>query len=484
MLPYKSIIQIDRDKKLPVFLQISQQLTGEIIAGRLAPGAKLPGSRKMADLLGVNRNTIIAAYQELTMQGWLRQGSGSGTFVRKELPANTGQPDVKITIKPDPEHHPKRAEKYTYHFDDGQPDVRKAPLLALTREMSALVKTDYFHRNLNYPEELRGDEKLREQLAEYLGQTRGIKASPDQILVTRGTVNSFHLFLEEKIYEDEVVIVGVPGYKVFTQMAARRSAKVLEVNVDDNGIDVQAIEEICRSRKVSLLYVIPHHHHPTTVKLCADRRLKLIRLAKKNNFTILEDDYDYDFHYEGSPVVPLASHDQLKQVVYVGSFSKLLVPSVRLGFLVGPQQLIDQLAQKRRTVDRCGNPLIERAMANLMETGVIRRSLRKAVRSYRERRDLLCELLQRNLAGCIFFDKPDGGMAVWARFHPKIDLTRLVMDCRSANLFLPLPEEYNTEFRDHLRLGFAMMDENEIRAAFTVLKECVDRQSSSWTREA
>ena len=470
MLPFHSLIHVDKTDKLPVYLQISQQLADLIITGRLSPGTKLPGSRKMSEFLGVNRNTIVAAYEELDMQGWIDTRNSSGSYVKEKLPV-TVEKHTKVTDAEMVDDLAEIHQIYPLNFDDGQPDVRFAPLLSLTREMSALVRTDYFHRNLNYSEELRGDLKLRQQLSIYLRQTRGIDTNSDGILITSGTVNAFHLYLHHALTRNDTVIVGKPGYITFNKILHSLDVKVIEVEVDEHGLDVDQIEEVCQLRKISLVYTIPHHHHPTTVKLSAERRMKLMQLSEYYGFKIIEDDYDYDFHYDSSPILPLASYKQNGNVVYVGSFSKLLMPSIRIGFLVASPKLVLALSRRRRYVDRCGNPLIERAMANLMQSGEINRSLKKAIKNYRVRRDLLSHLMREELPGLVTFQNPEGGMAIWVQFHEDIDIRLMLNHCRRNGLDLSDPDFYNMEGNHHLRLGFAMMNEEEIKKGFRILKE-------------
>ncbi|MEL6561761.1 MAG: PLP-dependent aminotransferase family protein [Bacteroidota bacterium] len=472
MLPFNSIIHIDKSDKLPVYLQISQQLTDLILSGRLLPGTKLPGSRKMAGLLEVNRNTIIAVYEELDMQGWLDTRNSSGSYVKEKLPV-VAETYIKVTESAMVDDLVEVHKTYPLNFDDGQPDVRFTPLLSLTREMSALVKTDYFHRNLNYSEELRGDIKLRQQLSIYLRQTRGIDTNSDGILITSGTVNAFHLYLHHVLSKNDAVIVGTPGYTTFNKILDTINVKTIEIAVDEDGLQVDQIEKVCQQRDIAMVYAIPHHHHPTTVKLSAERRMKLMQLSEKYNFKIVEDDYDYDFHYDSSPVLPLASYKQHDNVVYVGSFSKLLMPSIRIGFLVASPTLVLALSRRRRYVDRCGNPLIERAMANLMESGEINRSLKKAIKNYRVRRDLLADLLTEELSDFIDFQKPEGGMAIWVQFREDVDIRQTLNYCRDRGLDISDPDFYNTTGNHQLRLGFAMMNEQEIKEGFSILKDSI-----------
>ncbi len=473
MLPYKSLIKIDKKADTPVYLQISQQLVNEIIAGRIAANTKLPGTRKFSEILKVNRNTIIASIEELKAQGWLVSKSSSGTFVNSDLlEVNEGlnkttSPNLRI------KQTQPNLNQLKYHFDDGHPDVRLAPLLSLTREMSALVKTDYFHRNLNYTDEFQGDVDMRGELVNYLQDTRGIKTTAENVLLTRGTIMSFHLIISNLMSKGDRVIVGKPGYTTFNHTVEREGGELIHLPVDENGLQVHLMEEICLKFKIKFVYVIPHHHHPTTVRLSAERRMKLLALSKKHDFTIIEDDYDFDFHFDNKPILPLSSYSQDPNIIYVGSFSKLLVPSIRLGFLIAPQHIIKKLVIARRFIDRCGDPLVERAMANLMQSGLIGRHLRKSKRVYRKRRDLLMSLIDDHLSVKVIFTKPAGGMAIWVRFDDSIDISLLIKTCAELGLFISNPHHYNHDDKQMTRLGFASMDEVELKIAFEILKKCV-----------
>lgn len=169
--------------------------------------------------------------------------------------------------------------------------------------------------------------------------------------------------------------------------------------VDAHDPDVDAVEARCRRQPVRLLYLTPHHHHPTTVTLRADRRHRLLRLAEVYGFAIFEDDYDYDFHYASAPILPLASADAHGSVVYVGSLCKSLAPSIRVGYLVAPANAVQVLTAMRRRIDIQGDSLLEEAVAELYRNGDVRRHLAKAVRAYRVRRDVLCELPGKELGG-------------------------------------------------------------------------------------
>ncbi len=476
MLPYKSIIEIDRSSEMPIYLQIAKGIIDEIGNGRIPPGSRLPSTRQMAEWLDVHRKTIVAAYNELDGQGWIESKKTSGTFVNNQLPIR--QPIAVIPEKPSVNVRPVRAiteANFNYQFDDGAPDIRLAPLQALAREYSSLLKNSNFIRSLNYSEELKGDHRLRTSLANYFRETRGINVSIDQILVTRGSVMAFYLLLNYYLHPGEHVAVGYPGYWAFNRLITIHKGQRVPIPVDENGLDVDRLEECCRQKNIRLVYVISHHHHPTTVTLSPERRLKLLQLAERYNFMILEDDYDYDFHYNSSPVLPLASLQHQDRVVYVGSFSKTVAPGLRIGFLVGSMELVEQLSLIRRFIDRMGDFTLERAISRLLDSGEIRRHLNKSLQAYRRRRDFLCKQLTLELYDYVSFKVPEGGMAVWAKFASFINLDLLATNLKSRGLLISPASKYDTKELNYTRLGFACMNIEEMEKGFTILQEELKR---------
>ena len=239
--------------------------------------------------------------------------------------------------------------------------------------------------------------------------------------------------------------------------------------MDEHGIDVYAIAEICQKTPVRLVYVTPHHQHPTTVIMPAERRLRLLQLARQYGFCILEDDYDYDFHYNSSPILPLAAADAGNNVVYVGSLSKVFSPALRIGYVVAPPEVIEAMANLRRIIDRQGDNMLEAAVAVLFRDGEMRRHLKKAQKIYHRRRDFFCDLLKTELGHVIEFTKPIGGLAVWARFDRKFSLPDLAFKSRKNGLWISDGLFYNAEL-NATRLGFAAVNEEEIERGMEILK--------------
>ena len=473
MLPFKSIIHLKGDSRLPLYNKIANSVIEEISKGTLRPGSRLPGSRQLSEILGVHRKTVVAAYDELLAQGWIQTRGRSGTFVHHDLPAIQKASIPSYEIK-DAERPAliKEDAHITLRFDDGFPDIRLAPLKSLAKEYSSLLKNNNFIKSLSYSSEIHGDSILRKELCNHLKDTRGIYVDPQHILISRGSIIAFYLIVNSFVSKNDVVVVGAPGYNTFNDIVKNKNGRLIEVKVDRFGLDIVDIEKVCQDHKIKFLFAISHHHHPTTVTLSAERRIQLIELSKKYDFQIIEDDYDYDFHYESSPVLPLASLQHEGRVIYVGSFSKTITPALRLGFVVADPMLIDQLADMRRYIDRSGDVVLERATAHLIKFGEIRRHLNKALRLYKKRRDLLCFLLKKHFLLDILFDVPEGGMAIWVTFADHVDIPKLIATANKNGLKITPP--FHTESSRSTRLGFASLNEGEIQKAVVLLKLSFD----------
>lgn len=487
-IPFQTVIKIDRSIDHPVYLQIARQLINAIQRGVLQAGSQLPGSRSLALILQVHRKTIIAAFDELDAQGWTEIRPNKGTFVRKELPQD---PDIKpysaglLTSYPEKTGYQFRKSMLLdaltlspntgLEFNDGLPDIRLLPLERLSKVYGGILrsKTNYRHFGYSHAE---GNVFYREMLADYLNNTRGLHIKKENILTTRGIHMSIYMASSMLIDAGDVVVVGDLSYYLANMCFQQCGAKLQAVPVDKDGISTEAVRELCKRQKIRMLYLTPHHHYPTTVTLSAERRVELLNLAAQYGFIILEDDYDYDFHYKGNPVLPLASADTNGMVVYIGSFCKSLAPGFRSGYLVAPENLILEMAKFRRLVDRQGDMLMEQAIAELLEEKEIQRHLKKAVKVYQDRRDLFTSLLIKELGGELTFDAPPGGLSVWTNWNPDLNLMRISKNCTKMNLHLPQELLYQNEHSTAMRLGFGNLNEQEITLAVRVLSKAVNME--------
>lgn len=479
-----SSLTIDKSNKQAIYLQIANQLMSLIREGTLPSGYRLMSTRQLAIALSIHRKTVVQAYDELLAQGWLESQTGSGTFVASHFP----EIQLQILIKNgDEEIKPNRTAGFEIpvmphlsrpvllsgtglHLDDGFPDARLAPLEELSRAYRSQLLTGNSYSKLGYGD-TQGSFWLRQELSTYLNETRGLKTTTDNILVIRGTIMGLYLVSTGLLQNNSNVVVSELGWAGANTNFLQAGANLLTIPVDEHGIDLNALENLCRKQRIHMLYVTSHHHYPTTVALRADRRIRLLQLSEQYGFIIFEDDYDYDFHYESKPLLPLAGADKAGMVLYCGSFTKAISPAFRVGYLVGPTNVIKHLAQLRRIIDRQGDIILENTIAELLQNGVIQRHLRKSLREYRQRRDYFCALLSTELGNYVEFQIPDGGMAVWTKFDQQINLGSIAKKALKMDLYFSdgnAHQQYS-KIINTTRLGFASSTIQELEMCVDIL---------------
>lgn len=476
MLPFASMLRLNAGSSQAIYIQMANGITRLIQSGVLKPGSKLPSIREMAKQLKLNPNTIVAAYEEMMTQGWIYSKPRSGVIISENLPELKPKAfRAKTAADPQKASETVRPKfQFKYVINDGFPDYR----LAVVDQLLRCYKNVFHHgqtERFSMFTDPAGSLRLQVALSKYINESRAIKAGPNHILTTRGAQMALYVAAGLLIKPGDHVMVGEPGYATANDTFEKFGAKLIRIPVDEKGIDVQKIEKALKKHKPKLLYIIPHHHHPTTVTLSAARRMKLLSLVREHKFHILEDDYDYEFHYNRSPILPLASADHDGHVLYIGSVTKNLTSSLRIGYLVAPAEIISRAVDFKTLIDPRGDQLLDEALATLYENGTMQRHIRKSVRTYHKRRDLLCDLLKKELGDKISFKKPDGGMAVWIKFNKKYSLPKIASLAAAKSLCMKDGSFYNTSNVNHnaLRLGFASLDESEIVNVVRILKEVV-----------
>lgn len=484
-LPFSTLIGVDRQSTLPIFKQVANGLMHLIKKGKLKPGYRLPASRDMASMLKINRTTVVAAYEELQTQGWLEAIGRKGNFIAQQLPVtNPKSFEEDISNKfVSPAHEPfyqqiavresvtRRLKPYQLMINDGYPDARIAPLDSIIDQYRFLSKRTKLHARL-LTESISGSISLKSELALFLSKTRALDITQDQVLVTHGAQLAISIAARMILQPGSTVIVGDLNYALADRLFEQLGAKLIKVKVDEDGIDVDAIENICKQSTPSLLYIIPHHHHPTTVTLSAERRVKLLDIIRRYRLPVIEDDYDYDFHYENAPILPLASAEHNGYVLYIGSVSKTLAPTIRLGYLIGGEDFIWQASKLKQLLEIRGDVLFEESVAHLFNSGEMQRHLRRSVMLYRKRRDEFCERLSSSLGDIVHFTSPNGGMAVWTVFDPGYSIPHLSERLAAKGIYMNDGSLYRYKNDvNAMRLGFASLDESEMETFAKALKE-------------
>jgi GntR family transcriptional regulator / MocR family aminotransferase len=483
MASWTLALDLDRTPGRSLVQQIAGALSADIQRGRLRPGDRLPGSRTLAGMLKVHRQTVVTAIDDLVAEGWLVCKKASGTFVADGMPdaptnrrrdtersrrASPSRFALELASAPLPEL-PRDAGAGALLMSGTRPDVRLLPAELIGRYYRRSIGA--FGRQLlsyNHPA---GVPRLRQQLALMLSLTRGLAIDPASIMVTRGSQMALTLLARALIRPGDAVAVEHPGYRPAWEAFGLAGAEVLPVHVDDRGLDVRALRQLIARRRIRAVYVTPHHQFPTTVTLSGPRRLELLDLAAHERFAVIEDDYDHEFHYSGKPVLPIASIDRAGVVAYVGTLSKVLAPGLRIGFVAAPSDLIEQLIAYRSFIDLQGDHVLECAIAQMLEDGLIQRHVRKMRRAYRARLGTLATALRQQLGDFLTFREPSGGTAIWVRTRSTRMMVQWARAARDRGVVFDAGGAFtlNGAPAPGARLGFACLTEDEMGRAVKAL---------------
>ena len=467
--PWNLKIEIERGTALSIQLQIVHAITREIHRGRLAPGTALPGSRDLAATLGVNRKTVILAYEELVAQGWLTAEGKRGTFVSPHLPSSS--PEAWQPAAAEMPAAPPPAARAAIEFKDGTPDTRLIRFQGLSQAFRHALLSSARSNRLGY-DDPRGLPSLRRAVAAMLAMERGLVVDAEGVCLVRGSQMGIFLAARLLVRPGDAVVLEHLTYPPARAAFRSCGADILSVEVDRHGLRTDQLEDICRHRRVRAVYVTPHHQYPTTVMMSAERRLNLLRMAEQYDFTLVEDDYDHEFHYAGGPVMPIASLDRSRRVIYVGSLSKVLAPGLRLGYLAAHPAFVSRCADDITLIDRQGDTVTELAVAELMTSGEVKRHICRALKAYDERRRLLADLLRTHLGRHLDFTMPDGGLAFWVRVVGPADVTRLTQRALAHGVGL-LPGAQFTDSNAPVpafRMGFGNLNAEEITSGIERLR--------------
>jgi GntR family transcriptional regulator / MocR family aminotransferase len=483
---FKTAFHIDRTSTSSVFSQVSKGVVNIIQRGVLRPSDRLPSVRKLAGILNIHPRTVVAAYEDLEAQGWIETLARKGVFVSSVLPtikpiklrqgseARIDRPTTDESVQRN--RKLKASTRSDLIIDDGFPDHRLAPTDLILREYRGMMKKSYAIRAATLGDSV-GSEELRIVLSKFLRETRALGVDERSLCVTRGAQMGLYLICRTCLKKGSRVLVGEPNYRFANDLFEECGARLIRVPVENDGINTTRIAQICAKQKPDLLYIIPHHHHPTTVTLSPQKRIALLEIVEKYNLMVIEDDYDYDFHYASSPILPLASYLKGQDIFYLGSLSKAISNALRIGFICATPSAIERIGHLRRLVDLRGDTFFELGMSNFIKEGEFARHLKRMNRIYKERRDLMYELLHNNLNDRVTLIKPTGGMALWTTFHKSIDLKSLSTKAREMGLVMSDGTFYNTSKvnLNSTRFGFASKNESEISQFVDILKTLLKR---------
>jgi len=424
--------------------QIYRQIRAAVLDGRLRPGSPLPPSRELARRLAVSRGTVAGAYDRLVAEGFAEGRTGAGTFVRPVgRPVTPAVPPAAEGVRPDPRWasvvvppNPFLTDAPEFDLRTGIPDIRLFPYEAWRRLTARALRPSAMGTGMHG--DPAGDPGLRAAIARHIGVSRAVRAT--DVLVTQGAQQAIDLVGRVLLRPGDIVAVEDPGYPTPRELFRSLGAKVVGVPVDSAGLRVDLLPPSAR-----IVYVTPSHQFPLGPPMPLDRRLALLDWARTRDAVVIEDDYDTEFRYGGRPVEPLQALDDAGRVVYVGTFSKVLLPLLRIGFLVAPPPLRPALRAAKYVTDWHTALPTQLALAGFIEEGLLARHVRRMRRVYQARHELLAELITRDFAGRLELIPAEAGLHLSAWTAPGVDAYAISRRARGRGVGLYAMSRFRME---------------------------------------
>jgi len=471
-------IPLDHQSDIPLYQQIESHIRKSILTGTLPPETRLPASRQLARDLGVNRTTVENAYSVLEADGLVFSRMGSGTYVLPvfpipAIPKNSSdtpwplwQTNLPRNVFSNSDTGDEMLEAgghpHPISFASGISDSRQFPVEEFRKVLQSVMRRDQIDA-LEYGER-RGYAPLREGIAHILA-SQGLQTHPENILITAGSQQAIFLASQVLLKPNDIVLVEDPTYSAAIDLFRTLGFQIVGIPVDGQGMQVEKLEKLLQLHHPKLIYTIPNFHNPTGTCLSSARRRELILLAGKYNVPILEDDFVGDLRYEGHTQPSLKSLDPGGQVIYVSTFSKMLMPGLRVGFIVADGPVYESLLNFKRLSDLATSTLIQRALDAYMTVGRYQTYLHRSCQIFRARRDAMLDAIGRHLPKSVSFETPKGGLFIWLQL-PKsfsaIDL--LPIACKEGVSFAPGNSFFidGVSGEDWIRLNFASQPVDDI----------------------
>ncbi len=448
-------LMIDRSLQTPLIRQIYKQLRTKILNGELSAGYRLPSTRQLAEELGVSRNVVLEAYDQLLAEGFLEGQQGAGTFVAKGAYLKKTDTIAPLMLK----ESLTKKNNNVIDFRSGIPALDLFPRKQwgqLAKRIS--IETDHSLFGYDSPE---GRIELRTVLADYLLRTRGVECHPDQLVITTGATQALTLIAKLLISTNDKVIIEDPITHEIQTIFQSYGASLLPIRVDENGMDTTQIpQEI----KPAFIFVTPSHQFPLGGTLPIQRRIQLIEFARKADSYIVEDDYDSEFRYEGPSVSSLQGLDP-DRTIYIGTFSKILSPALRLGYLILPPQLIERGRNLKYFSDLHTPSLEQLTLALFIKEGYLEKHIFRMKKVYRKRRDFLKEQLYNEFGDRITIHGDSTGLHLVAEFEG-IHFTDNLLSKINHYGVKVYPVELHTihknAYLNHIILGFGNLNKIKI----------------------
>jgi 2-aminoadipate transaminase len=473
------IFALDRESRIPLYLQIVTQVRRMIDRGAIKAGDRLPANRELAKTLGVNRSTVTTAYDELAAEGLITSRVGSGTFVCG-LPADLFSKGERARkpLSPLPwgamlADQPRDEEwlignidppKDTLSLDYALPAPELFPLDEFRRSVDRVLRREA--RGLLQLGASEGYAPLQQFLVSHMARA-GVDVEPGEMLITDGCQQSLDLIRRILVRPGEEVVIENPTYPGAISIFCGHGSKYTSVPAGNRGLDLEILEDVLEQRRPKLIYTIPSFQNPTGVTMDLESRRRLIELAAKYRVPIIEDDIYRELRYEGAALPPIKALDQYGLVIYINSFSKIGFPGLRVGWIVAPSLVIDFLKVVKQQTDLHTSLLAQAAISEFSREGLLIKHINRCRKAYSERRDCLLAALEQYFPDEATWNRPEGGMAIWVRLPESLNATNIQVQAAERKVsfcpgerFYSCSPELNT-----LRLSFTMCPQSMIEEA-------------------
>lgn len=483
-------ISLRPELKLPIYRQLYTALREAILVGRLRSGQRLPATRELAKTFGVSRSTVLLAFDYLFAEGYIKGKIGSGTYVTEELPDQLLEVPFSKFVQLPAEHRAsllsKRGQSIAQikvsttatpeeirPFQPGLPALDAFPLEMWTRIVTRQMRR--MHSHLFSYHDPAGYRPLRQALATYLRTARAVRCEADQVLIVNGSQQALDLAARVLLDAGDGAWIEDPGYLGAKSALKAAGIELLPVPVDQEGLQIETGKNLPVSPR--LIYITPSHQYPLGVTMSLPRRLQLLNWANECGAWIIEDDYDSEYRYASPPLSSLQGLDSYSRVIYLGTFSKVLFPALRLGYLVVPQTLVDAFVAAKSVVDRHSAIIEQVVLAHFIEDGHFGRHIRRMRLLYQERQQILIDAIKSKLDGLLRVNPADAGMHSMGWLANGFDDLEVSRRAAQQNVTAPPLSAYaiNSRNLSGLVLGYAAFNENEIRHAVQQLAVALDK---------
>jgi GntR family transcriptional regulator / MocR family aminotransferase len=481
------VLELSDNRGQPAYRRLAEAIRSGILSGRFRPGEKLPPTRALAMNLSLARNTILEAYEQLIAEGYLSARHGSGTFVARDLPdrafhalpaARQQEAPPLIegalsqfgerVVKGEVWTHIRRDEgRSVYEFRYGTPSFEEFPIDAW-RTLTKRV-LDYPPRELLGYGPTEGLPELREALARYLQRSRGVRCTAEQVLIVNGSQQALDLAARVLIDPGDGVVIEEPCYPGARAVFASNGGVVIPVRCDDEGICVDQMPDGPR-----LAYVTPSHQFPSGAVMSASRRLELLAWAQRTGAIVIEDDYDSEFRYEGRPLAALQGLDEAGRVVYTGTLSKVLLPALRLGYMVAPPGLQPAISGAKWLTDRHVALLYQAVLALFIDEGYFDRHLRRMRKVYERRRAALLDSFATHFGDRARVTGTQSGMHVLVCIDDVRDADAFISEAGQRGVGIYSARQYHTlepPRGAQFLMGYSSVTEDGIREGIRLLAD-------------